>query len=256
MTKQVEIHPSAKLASNVTILGDLTVEEDVVIGSGVTICPQVRIGAGTRVLSGAVIGRPPIRTGKLVRPLDQRDISVRIGKGCLIGANAVIYNDIVTGDSVMVSDLASVREGCRLADDVVLGRRTTLLYNVNVGARSIIHDGTHLTGDMTVEEDVFMGPLVASYNDPRVHLRRFELLPLDLSPPVVRRFSLIGTHATIGAGIEVGEGAIVAPAAMVTRDVDAWTVVAGVPARHLRKVADEERVRILRNFGLDVGDSA
>ena len=50
-------------------------------------------------------------------------------------------------------------------------------------------------------------------------------------------------------------GAIVAPGAMVTKDVEAWTIVAGVPARALRKVDADARHRILAHFGLSEGDT-
>ena len=66
----------------------------------------------------------------------------------------------------------------------------------------------------------------------------------------MRRFALIGTGASIAAGVEIGMGAIVAPQAMVTRDVAPWTIVAGVPAKQLRKVDDSDRQRVLRHFGV------
>ena len=67
----------------------------------------------------------------------------------------------------------------------------------------------------------------------------------DQRGPTVRRLAVLGAGCTISAEVEVGEGAVVAPAAMVTRDVPAWTVVAGVPARQLRPVADADREAIL-----------
>ena len=247
---QIDIHPSAKLGDNVTIMGALKLGANAQVGANVTFYPDVQVGAGTRILAGAVIGRPPIARGKLVRKVDSSGLPVRIGENCVIGANAVLYDNLIAGDNVMISDMASVREGARLEDEVVIGRSSTLLYDVTIGARCTVHDGTHLTGGMVIEADVFIGPLALSSNDNNVHMSRFELSPYKISPPVVRRFALIGTGALLGAGNEVGRGAIVAPGAVVTRDVPAWTVVAGVPARHLRDVADEDRQQILRKFGL------
>ncbi|MCY4467034.1 MAG: DapH/DapD/GlmU-related protein [Chloroflexi bacterium] len=253
---KVDIHPSAQLGDHVDIMGSLTLGANVQVGANVTFYPDVHIGAGTIILAGAVIGRPPIAAGQLTRPLTVNNKTVHIGENCVIGSNAVLYCDLVCGESVLIGDLATVREGCRLGDQVVLGRRSTLLYNVTVGSRTRVHDGVHLTGNMVVEADVFFGPLSVASNDNEVYLRRYKLLPMELSPPVVRRFALIGTNATLAAGIEVGMGAIVAPSAMATRDVPAWTVVAGIPARTMRDVPDEDRLQILRKFGLADEDSA
>jgi acetyltransferase-like isoleucine patch superfamily enzyme len=85
-----------------------------------------------------------------------------------------------------------------------------------------------------------------------VYLKRFGLLPFDVRGPVIRRFALIGTGANIAAGVEIGMGAIVAPSAMVIRDVPAWTVVAGVPAKEVRAVDEEQRRQILTHFNLPV----
>lgn len=253
---KVDIHPSAKLGDNVDMMGALTLGANVEVGANVTFYPDVHIGAGTRILAGAVIGRPPIATGALSRPIKLNSKYVYIGENCVIGSNAVLYCDFACGHEVLIGDLASVREGARLEDEVVLGRGSTLLYNVSVGARTIIHDGVHLTGGMVVEADVFVGPLSVSANDNGVYERRFGLSPFKISPPVVRRFALIGTGSILGAGSAVGMGAIVAPGAVVTRDVPAWTIVAGVPARHLRDVAEDDRLQILRKFGLAGEDSA
>ena len=168
---QVEIHPTARIADNVTILG------------------QAVVGAGTRILPGAVIGRPPIRAGTTNRPIDSGDEIVRIGANCVIGANAVIYTDVQIGSNVMVSDLASLREGCRLEDDTIVGRASMLMHDVTVQARSRIHDMVHLTGHMLVEPDVFVGPSVSSANDNRVYLTRFWLAALwhdSASHPALR----------------------------------------------------------------------
>ena len=81
------------------------------------------------------------------------------------------------------------------------------------------------------------------------HLQDAVLKAADLVYlPREKRFALIGTGATLVAGITVGVGAIDAPGAVVTRDVPDWTIVAGVPARHMGPVADADRDAILRRF--------
>ena len=115
-------------------------------------------------------------------------------------------------------------------------------------------DGAIITGNMLIEPDVFIGPGVQTVNDNDVYLKRFGLIDFEVEGPTVRRFAVIGTGANIAAGVEIGMGAVVAPSAMVTKDVPAWTVVAGVPARKLRKIDEETRLQILHHFDLKPED--
>jgi serine acetyltransferase len=56
----------------------------------------------------------------------------------------------------------------------------------------------------------------------------------------------VGAGATILPGMEIGEGALVAAGAVVTKDVAPWTIVAGIPARVMRPVPDEWRQRVVQ----------
>lgn len=250
----ISIHASVKLPESTTIHGDLTLGDGVQVGANVTFYPNVHVGANTRILDGAVIGRPPIRAGNTNRPLDVGDATVRIGEGCVIGANCVLYTNLSIGDAVLVGDLASIREGCVLEDEVVVGRNVMMMYDTTVQTRSRIIDGAIITGNMLIEPDVFIGPGVQTVNDNDVYLKRFELIDFDVKGPTVRRFAVIGTGANVAAEVEIGMGAVVAPSAMVTKDVPPWTVVAGVPARELRKIDDETRLQVLHHFKLNSED--
>lgn len=246
-----DIHPSVRLGQNVNLLGAATLGAGVEIGSNVTLYPNVFVGANTRILEGTVIGRPPIRAGTTNRPVDCGNETVVIGADCVIGANCVLYTHLCIGNNVLICDLTSIREGSELGDDSLIGRACTVMHNVTIGARSRVTDMIHLTGNMHIESDVFIGPGVASANDNDVYLKRFGLLPFASKGPTIHRFAVIGTGANLAAEIEIGMGAIVAPGAVATKDVKPWTIVAGVPAREVRKIDDETRLRVLRHFGLD-----
>ena len=239
------------VGSNVHISPGTTLGERVIIGNNVTFHGEVRVGDGTRIFDGAVLGRPPVSTGNTTRPVPRQIGPLVLGAGSVIGANAVFYGGSSIGERVLIGDLASLREGCRIDDDAVIGRGVLVMYDTVVGARTRVIDGTILTGSMIVEEDVFIGPGVITINDNEIYLKRYGLVEGVWRGPTVRRFAVIGAGANLAAGVEVGRGALVAPASMVTRDVAPWTIVAGVPAQFQRDVAERERTAVLRRFGLE-----
>lgn len=241
---------SVVVGHNVSLADEVSLGTNITIGNNVTIYPGVIIGDNCHIFDGAVIGRPPKSTGNITRPIDPALRTLELGADSIVGANAVLYTGSTFGARTLIGDLASIREGCTLADDVVIGRGVMVMYATRVGARTRVIDGAVLTGNMLIEEDVFIGPGAMSVNDNEVYLKRFGLQPFEAVGPVIRRFALIGTGANLSAGIEIGMGAIVAPSAMVTSDVPAWMIVAGVPAKPLRPVDEHIRTQILTHFGL------
>lgn len=237
---------TCQIGANVSCGPDVIFGEHVVIGNNVTIYPKVTIGDRCRILDGSVIGRLPLSTGNTTRPLISEYSPSCIGSGCVIGCNVVLYTGITLGERVLICDLSSVREGCVLGDSVVLGRGVMVNYGTRIGNRTRIMDSAHLTGNMLIEPDVFVGMCVTTSNDNDVYLTRFGGPPGWLQGPTVRRLAVVGTGASLMPGIEVGEGAMVAVGAVVTKNVPSWTIVAGVPACHLRNVPSHWRAVALR----------
>ena len=90
-------------------------------------------------------------------------------------------------------------------------------------------------GGITLEDDVLIGPKVnlITENHP---LDPTERRALICKPIVIRRNAWIGAAATILPGVTVGENAVVAAGAVVSKDVPANTVVGGIPAKHIKNI--------------------
>ena len=230
---------SGKAIAEGVILGS-----NVSLGNNVTLYPGVRIGDSGVVMDGAVLGRVPLSNATTSRPVSSLYADLIVGSGSVIGCNSVLYTGSRLGRDVLVCDLSSIREGCDIGDGVVIGRGVMVLYDCSIGSYSRVQDQAHLVGNMIIEDHVFIGMGVTTTNDNEVYLTRFGLRPLKLEGPIIRKFAVVGAGATILPGVEIGTGATVAAGAVVTKNVPAWTVVGGVPAKHLRDVPDGVRRQI------------
>lgn len=111
------------------------------------------------------------------------------------------------------------------------GRSTKLGKNVFINHACSFLD----IGGITIEDDVLIGPRVniTSENHPLDPSDRQALIP---SPVHIKRNAWIGAGATILPGVTVGENAIVAAGAVVSRDVPPNAVVAGIPAKVVKEI--------------------
>ena len=117
--------------------------------------------------------------------------------------------------------------GCEIGDDTFVGPFVEITRGTVVGRRCKIESHAFLCDRVTLEDDVFVGHGVIFTNDlyPRSN-RQVERMPT-----LVRRGASIGSNATIAPGVTIGEHAVIGAGAVVTRDVPAFAIVAGNPAR-------------------------
>ncbi|SDM31871.1 Acetyltransferase (isoleucine patch superfamily) [Catalinimonas alkaloidigena] len=111
---------------------------------------------------------------------------------------------------------------------------------IQLGRNVFINHGCSFLdlGGITIEDEVMIGPRVnlTSENHPVDPTNRKVLVPQRV---VIKRNVWIGAGATILPGVTVGENAVVAAGAVVTKDVPANTVVGGVPARVLKHLTEQ-----------------
>lgn len=145
--------------------------------------------------------------------------------------------------SAIVDPGATVGEGSRVwhfvhvCGGAVIGRNCSLGQNVFVGNRVRIGDNVKIQNNVsvydnvTLEDDVFCGPSMVFTNvyNPRSAVSRKD----EYRDTVVRRGATLGANCTIVCGIEIGEHAFIGAGAVVNRNVPAFALVVGVPARQV-----------------------
>jgi UDP-2-acetamido-3-amino-2,3-dideoxy-glucuronate N-acetyltransferase len=153
----------------------------------------------------------------------------------------VIADDVELGPGALVvrPELVNLY-GCRIGADSRVGPFVEIQAGVVVGERCKISSHSFLCEGVTVEDEVFIGHGVMFVNDlePRATSPTGALQTAadwELVPIVVHRRASIGSGAVVLGGVTIGEGALVGAGAVVTHDVAPGAVVAGVPARFLRR---------------------
>ena len=154
--------------------------------------------------------------------------------------NCIRLNDVKLGDDVKIYSFVNAY-GCEIGDESRVGAFVEIQKGVSVGKRCKVSSHSFLCEGVTVEDNVFIGHGVMFTNDKFPRATNPDGSPQSeedwtVVPITIRRGASIGSNATILAGVTVGENAIVGAGSVVTRDVEAGTVVAGVPAKYLRHV--------------------
>lgn len=230
----VTIGPFAVIAQDVRLGNDVRIHPHVVIEPGVVIAD------GVEVFPGAYIGKEPKGAGSLARKptFDRR---VVIGANSSIGPHAVVYYDVEIGNNTLLGDGASIREKCRIGSYCIVARYVTVNYNTTIGDRTKIMDLSHITGNGSIGNDVFISVLVGTTNDNSMGQMQYD--EGRVLGPTVHDGAAIGVGASLLPNVDIGEGTVVGAGAVVSKSIGADKLVLSVPAkvinRFRRKAAKE-----------------
>jgi acetyltransferase-like isoleucine patch superfamily enzyme len=184
--------------------------QEVILGEGCHVDPSVTLG----YLTGRSITDLRLTVGP----------NAHIRSGTVIYAGSTIGADLQTGHNVVIREENSIGNGLNIWNN------STIDYGCVIGDEVKIHSNVYVAQFTTIEDDVFLAPGVTTANDPH------PLCGLCMQGPTIKRGARIGINVTLLSHITIGEGALIGAGSVVTRDIPAFTVAYGNPARPVRSV--------------------
>ena len=151
-----------------------------------------------------------------------------------------IAADVILGLNVKIYDFVNLY-GCTIGDNSKIGTFVEVQKHATIGRNCKISSHTFICEGVTIEDNVFVGHGVMFINDMYPRATTAEGIvqgerDWKVEQTFVKKGASVGSGATILAKVTIGENAIVGAGSVVTRDVPANTIVAGNPARVLRKI--------------------
>ena len=184
-----------------------------------------KIGKSCFIDSRALIGYPHKNELHLLDNNPNDIVGCKIGDNSQIRPGAVystseLGKNTRTGHNFLVRENTTIGNGCLIGTNVVIDNDCT------IGDFCSFQTGVYIPTGTKIGKRVFLGPNASLTNDKMPLRTEYNCEPVTIMDDVS-----IGSNATIMPGITIGEGAFVAGGAIVTRDVPAWTLAKGCPAK-------------------------
>lgn len=189
---------------------------------------NVMLGEGTIVDAPSIMGKPP-------RGAREGELSLKIGRSGHIRPFTTIYAGSEIGDNFQTGQGVSIREDNNIGNNVSIGTNSVLEFGNSIGDFSRIHSNCFMEL-VKIGKYVFVGPNVVFTDDPHPmgcpHYKECK------GGAVVEDYVRIGANSTILPGVRIGRNSLVGAGSVVTKDVPPGSVVAGNPAKVIKKIEE------------------
>lgn len=214
--RNISVSPRAMIGANVRI-GDNTVIYD-----------NVSIGDGTVIANDCVLGEPGpryYRDPAYVNP------PTTIGPNSLIRSHAIIYSGVTLGSHFESGHRIIIREGMVMGNHCRVGTQTDLQGDSRFGNHCWLHSNVFVAKHTHAGNFVFIYPHVVITDDPHP--------PSDISAgATIEDFAQISAGSVLMSGVKIGKHSLVAANSLVMKDVGEYDLVAGQPAKFIKKVQE------------------
>ncbi len=194
------------------------------IASTSIIYPGVKLGKDAIIEDFCIIGAPF---------KGRKDEETIIGDYAVIRSHTVIYAGNMIGSNFQTGNKANIRELNIIGDNVSIGTLSVVEHHVKIENNVRIHTQCFIPEFSVLEHDCWIGPNVVITN------ARFPQSPNvknELAGALIKEKAKIGANSTLLPGVIVGKNSLVGAGSVVTKNVDEDSIVAGNPARFIRKI--------------------
>lgn len=230
----MQIAKTAKVGKNVIIKEGAIIEDNVIIGDncyidyGAIIKENVTLGENSFIGGQCILGE---FLYDFFQDQQNKPHSLTIGPRALIRSGSILYGDSTFGSDFQTGHRVTIREKTQIGDHVSVGTLSDIQGDCQIGNYVRLHSNVHIGMKSVLKDYVWIFPYVVLTNDP--------IPPSDvLKGVIVEPFACICTGSVVLPGIHIGQDALVAAGANVTRDVPDCAVVMGNPAQKRGLVTD------------------
>ena len=205
----VSISPSAKIGQNVKIGNNTVIYDNVIIGDNTVICNDCHIGEPT---------------GDYYKNLNYKNPTTIIGSDCLIRSHSIIYATNNIGDYLVTGHHIVIRTGNTIGHHCSIGNFTELHGDAQIGNYVRLHSNVCICELALIHDYVwiFPGSILSNGVTPPSN---------ELNGPEVGRYSVLAVNVVLLPGVKVGEICLIGASAVVTKDINDFSVAVGSPAK-------------------------
>ena len=157
--------------------------------------------------------------------------SIKKKSNFFVHTTSIIDENVTIGNNTKIWHFSHILSGTTIGKNCSFGQNCVVGGDVIVGNGVKVQNNVSIYNGVTIEDDVFLGPSMVFTNviNPRAFIQRKE----EFKPTLLKKGCSVGANATIICGVIIGEYALIGSGAVVNKEVKAFALMVGVPAKHI-----------------------